>query len=339
MKLPLISIIVPVYNVKSFLPACLDSLRSQTYKNLEIILVDDGSTDGSSTFLKAYLSLDKRAKLLKKKNGGLSSARNAGIEASKGDYLFFLDADDSLEKDAIEYLYKLLAGSNATISVCSHYEKSPKGTLKNFNKDKKTEKLSIEIALKHMLNEEGFMMSAWGKLLPRKLFFSVRKSEKIRFPENMLHEDVGTTYKFFLRARKLDASSKVAFGSRPKYIYNLRESSITNQGFNNKKLELITQTDKMCDDIEKIFPKLKNTTDLRRVHARFSILRQLIQKTHKTEKDKLLENSLVYYIKEHSSWILQNPDSTKRDKLALISLYLGKPVFKFSWSVYERFFK
>ena len=178
-----------------------------------------------------------------------------------------------------------------------------------------------------------------GETSPEKTFFLGQKVIKIRFPENMLHEDVGTTYKFFLRARKLDASSKVAFGSRPKYIYNLRESSITNQGFNNKKLELITQTDKMCDDIEKIFPKLKNTTDLRRVHARFSILRQLIQKTHKTEKDKLLENSLVYYIKEHSSWILQNPDSTKRDKLALISLYLGKPVFKFSWSVYERFFK
>ncbi|MBR3204316.1 glycosyltransferase family 2 protein [Candidatus Saccharibacteria bacterium] len=344
MQFPLISIIIPVYNVKDYLPACLDSIKNQTYKNLEIVIVDDGSTDGSFNFLRAYKSLDKRARIIKKKNGGLSSARNVGLEHAKGKYFFFLDADDYLEKDAIEYLYKLVEKTNSPISVCSHYErrinKKNQEELKNFNKDNyKTQKLSIEIALKRMLNEEGFMLSAWGKLYARNLFFSHNKSDKIRFPENKLHEDVGTTYKLFLRAKKLDKNTTVAFGSRPKYVYNIRNSSITNQGFNNKKLELITQTDKMCDDIVKVFPKLKNTTDLRRIHARFSILRQIMQKTHKTENDKMLENSLIYFIKEHNSWVFHNPDSKKRDKLALISLYCGKTAFKVSWNLYSKFLK
>lgn len=346
MQLPLISIIVPVYNVKSYLPACLDSLKKQTYSNLEILLVDDGSTDNSDTLLKAFASVDKRARVIKKKNGGLSSARNTGLDRAKGKYIFFLDSDDYLENDAIEYLFKLIEKSGSLISICSHFEKSQKGDLKNFNnKEYKTEKLSIETALKRMLDEQGFMMSAWGKLYSAKLFEHKRLKNfsgelpEIRFPENMLHEDVGTTYKIFLRTLKYDKKATIAFGSRPKYVYNIRNSSITNRGFNNKKLELIVQTDKMCDEIDRAFPNLKNTTNLRRMHARFSILRQVIQKTHKTEKDKKLENSLVYYIREHASWIWKNPESTKRDKLALASLSCGKTAFKLSWSIYSRFFK
>lgn len=340
MQLPLISVIVPVYNVKSFLVSCLTSVKNQTYKNLEIILVDDGSTDGSSELIKKYAKIDSRVKIIKQKNSGLSSARNAGISASKGKYLFFLDSDDSIKPDAIEYLYKLSDSTKSPISICSHLEKKEKSKLKNFNSNNyKTEKLSVEAAIDRMLNEQGFMISAWGKLFDAKLFRSKGASKQIRFPENMLHEDVGTTYKLFLRAFELNQNAKVAFGSRAEYIYNIRNTSITNQGFNNKKLELIIQTDKMCDDIEQVFPSLKNTTNLRRVHARFSILRQIIQKTHKTENDKKLETSLINYIKEHKNWIIKNPKSTKRDKLALISLELGKPLFKLSWAIYSIFFK
>ena len=334
MKLPLISIIVPIYNVKNFLPDCLDSLKKQTYKNLEIILVDDGSTDGSTLLAKAYESLDRRAKFFRKKNGGLSSARNFGLKKASGEYIFFLDSDDLLEKDAIEYLYKLIEKSGALISVMPHVERREKRKDKNFNAGEyKTGKLSVEDALRRMLNERGFNLQATGKLYAKKLF------KGVSFPENKLHEDVGTTYKTFLIAKKLDKTAKVAFGAQPKYIYNIRSSSITNKSFNAKKLELITQTDEMCDDIDRFFPNLKDTTNLRRVHARFSILRQIVQKSHKTDREQKLEDSLENYIKEHKTWVLKNPEAGKRDKLAFLSLSLGKSFFKLSWSLYESFIK
>ncbi|MBQ7802626.1 glycosyltransferase family 2 protein [Candidatus Saccharibacteria bacterium] len=340
MSTPLISVIVPVYNVKEFLPECLDSLKLQTYKNLEILFVDDGSTDGSLRLLEAYKLIDKRARILKKKNGGLSSARNFGLEKAKGKYVFFLDSDDCLEKDALEYYYKLIEKSGALISVTPHIEKKEDGKIKNFNSDGlKTGKFSVEEGLRKMLNERGFNLQSTCKLFSRELFEKKGKLEKIRFPENKLHEDVGTTYKLFLRAALLDKSAKIAFGSQPKYIYNIRRTSITNRNFNAKKLELITQTDAMCDEIEKFFPNLLNTTSLRRVHARFSILRQIIQKSIKTDREQKLENSLENFIKEHKAWVLKNPEAGRRDKLALLSLLLGKSFFKFSWGVYESFFK
>ena len=341
MESPLITIIVPVYNTKDYLRDCLKSLKNQTYKNLEILLIDDGSTDGSPSILKKYKELDSRAKVILKKNGGLSSARNVGLDHAKGKYIFFLDSDDYLELDAIEYLFKLIQKTKSPISICSHYEKRPpKENLKDFNRNHlETKKLSVEVALKQMLNEQGFMLSAWGKLYSATIFKKTKSYERIRFPENVLHEDVGTTYKTFLRVRELNKNAGIVFGARPEYIYNIRKTSITNQGFNNKKLELITMTDRMCDDIDRTFPDLKNTTNLRRLHARFSILRQIIQKTHKTEKDKKLENSLIHFIKEHEEWITKNPESAKRDKLALASLTLGKTAFKISWGFYSKFFK
>ena len=341
MQLPRISVIVPVYNTKDYLFDCLSSLKNQTYKNLEILLIDDGSTDDSLKIIQKYQKLDSRARVLKKKNGGLSSARNLGLDHANGEYIFFLDSDDYLENDAIEYLYFLIKKTNSPLSMCSHYERKGNDKLKDFNNGGgyKSQKLTVETALDRMLNEQGFTMSAWGKLYKTDLFKKHKSLEKIRFPESKLHEDVGTTYKLLLRVNELNKNSRIVFGEKPKYIYNIRKTSITNQGFNNKKLELITQTDEMCDAIDKSFPNLRNATNLRRLHARFSILRQIIQKTHKTENDKKLEDSLVYYIKSHKSWISENPESTKRDKLALASLMAGRTAFRIAWSLYSKFFK
>lgn len=340
MSLPLISIIVPVYNVKKYLPACLDSLKAQTYRRLEIIFIDDGSTDGSSTLLKAYCSLDRRAKIIRQKNSGLSRARNAGLDAAKGKYVLFLDSDDSLAKDAVEYLYKLIEKSGSAISVCPHFLQKETGEPKSFNvQNYKTEKLPVSTALRHMLNEAGFNLQITPKLFLRSLFEKSGQSPAIRFPENKLHEDVGTTYRLFLRAVALNPSAKVAFGSRAKYFYNVRGTSITNAGFSLKKLDLIIQTDAMCAEISTRFPELENTTNLRRMHARFSILRQIIQKTHKTEREEKIENTLNSFLLEHKSWILKNPEATSRDKFAMLTLLLGKSFFKFAWSVYGFFVK
>ena len=335
----LISLIIPVYNVEKYLRACLDSVLNQSYKNLEIILVNDGSTDSSRLICEEYKLRDSRIKLINQKNKGLSSARNVGIKAATGEYLSFVDSDDELRKDYVSYLYSLIKKSSTKktpvkISICPHYLKKESGELKNFNSENFPSRLfSVETALKNMLNERGFNLQSTSKLFSRDLF------KKIRFPEAKLHEDVGTTYRLFLESAELNENSKAAFGRVPEYVYNLHSSSITNKKFDSKKLDLIELTDKMCDEIDEKYLNLKKTTNLRRVHARFSILRQIIHETNKSDKLKKLEKSLIDYIKENKNWILKNPEASKRDKLAFYSLLLGKNFFKFSWNLYEKFFK
>ena len=117
-KQDLISIVVPIYNVEKYLEKCINSIIIQTYKNIEIILVNDGSTDSSGKICDIYLKIDKRIKVVHKKNGGLSDARNVGIENAKGKYIAFIDSDDFLDSDFIEILYNLIIEYNADVSCC-----------------------------------------------------------------------------------------------------------------------------------------------------------------------------------------------------------------------------
>ena len=329
MKQPLVSIIVPVYNTAEFLPKCFDSIKNQTYEKIETILVDDGSTDNSGDLCDEFARDNQHTIVKHQKNGGLSVARNSGIDLATGDYLFFLDSDDYLSDDCIEYLVKLARESSSLISICSHFEcRSPKN-IKAFSPTNTIlADLSIEHALKDMLNERGFNLQITPKLFDRSLFES---TPKIRFPKGKLHEDVGTTYRLFLRAREQNPTSIIAFGSESKYFYTIRKDSITNRDFDPKKLDLTTQTDEMCDAIDAIYPNLKNTTNLRRLHARFSILRQANSARY--------QDPCISYIREHKDWIIKNPEATKRDKLALASLLFGKKPFKFAWRTYELLFR
>ena len=331
MSNPLISVIVPVYNVAPYLLRCLDSLKSQSYRHLELILIDDGSTDDSGIICDDFARTDSRAIVIHQPNAGLSAARNSGLKIAKGEYVTFVDSDDFVAPGYVECLLTALKDSGSALSVCSHYERKENGDLKPFVSDDEIfvrRAFSVETALKEMLNEHGFMLSAWGKLYPRAFFES---SPKIRFPVGKLHEDVGTTYKLFLRAYAKNPKATVAFSAHLKYFYNLHSTSITNRAFDPRKMDLVTQTDEMCDAIDKVFPNLKNTTNLRRLHARFSIIRQA--------KTARYLNPCIDYIKAHKSWLKNNPEATKRDKLALASLMLGKTAFKSSWKLYELIFK
>ncbi len=325
---PLVSIIVPVYNVAPYLDQCFGSLKNQTYKNLEIILIDDGSTDESKELCEKFANEDSRVVLKRQKNGGLSSARNTGLSFANGKYVTFLDSDDFITNDYVEFLYDLIKKEDALISICSRYERKENGELKNVAADYSSKTMPVKEALREMLNENGFNVSAWGKLYSRELF---EKAPKVRYPVNKVHEDLGTTYKLFLKAYRSAPDKKISFGAEPKYYYNIRKESISHQEFDPRKLDIITQTDEMCDHIEALFPDLINTTNLRRMHARFSIIRQA--------KTARYLDPCIKFIKEHKTWISKNPEATKRDKLALASLLLGKTAFKISWHFYETFFK
>lgn len=170
---PLISVILPIYNIKTYLNKCMKSLFAQTYENLEIIMVDDGSTDGCDKLCDAYITQDKRVRVFHKKNGGLSDARNYGIEHADGEYITCIDPDDFVDKDYVAYLYNLLKKYDCKISICQHRVIFCSGKIeeKGTSGD---EALSNKCCIERMLYHDVIDTSAWAKLYHKSLFENVR---------------------------------------------------------------------------------------------------------------------------------------------------------------------
>lgn len=218
----LITIIVPIYKVEDYLRRCVDSILNQSYKNLEIILVDDGSPDRCGEICDAYANVDKRIKVIHKKNGGLSDARNIGIEIAQGKYVSFIDSDDWISREYVEKLYKLLINNNADISVCN-FIKTLTETLQVEHVQEEIYKYSNVEALEQLYDKFSVqMVIACGKLYKRNLF------DDIRFPVGRIHEDEFTTYRLIYKA------NQIVLTTEPLLYYWQREDSITGVGFSIK---------------------------------------------------------------------------------------------------------
>lgn len=324
METPLISIIVPVYNVSEYISACLESLKKQTYPKCEFILVDDGSTDGSGVVCDEFAKTDARAKVFHQENLGLSGARNRGIREASGEYITFVDADDLIKPDYVSYLFSLARKYQSKMSICGLEEKTLKNKSILYSSEYPEKIMSTEETLGRMLREEGFTVVAYAKLYHKSLW------QGIEFPVGMVHEDLGTTYKIVERC------PRVAFGPEAKYIYIKRASSISNSEFSEEKFDIITLTDEMCKDIEGKFPYLISTVNLRRMHARFSVLRQLVQVEKLDADTAKKEQEIIDYLIKNKKQIFKNPHATKRDKLAMQTLLAHKNIFKFAWNTYSK---
>lgn len=195
MKEPKISVIVPIYKVEPYLRKCLDSIVNQTYRNLEIILVDDGSPDNCGAICDEYAAKDQRVRVIHKANGGLSSARNAALEIATGAYIGFVDSDDWIEVKMFEVLLSGLQTAGADISVCGHYEEY-KSHRKEFTWPKQLV-LDKERALEKLLQNDQMKNLVWDKLFCRNLF------DNIRFPEGKTFEDMAIMHWLFLQAEKV----------------------------------------------------------------------------------------------------------------------------------------
>ena len=313
----LISIVIPVYNVQDYLNKCLDSVLNQTYNNIEIILVDDGSTDKSGEICDKYNEKDNRIQVIHKQNGGLSDARNVGIKNARGKYITFVDSDDYLELDYIEYLYNLIKKYNTKMSICSYYIENIKGKRSDSGEGYKEELMSTEDALYRMLVEKGYSVSACAKMYELKLF------DDVCYPVGKLCEDNGTTYKL------IEKCEYIAYGNLSKYIYLKRDNSIMNSEFNIKKMDLITLTDEMYSYLKPKYPSLTDALNRRKNYTRFSILRQLVTAKN---GNKELENEMAKYILTNRKEIMNNKATPKRDKIALIILQIsGIFGFAISW--------
>lgn len=226
----LISVIVPIYKVEDYIQKCIDSIIKQTYNKLEIILVDDGSPDNCGKICDGYALKDKRIKVIHKTNGGLSDARNAGINIAKGQYITFVDSDDYIDSKMIETLYTCILKYQADISVIA-FEKidRERKTIKR-NEDNYINVFSKIEGIKYLFYENSSIGNyAWNKMYKKELF------NNIRYPENRKMEDLGTTYLLF------DNAKKIVFKNEILYYYIQREDSILHcidQKLENDKYDL-----------------------------------------------------------------------------------------------------
>ena len=190
--MPKVSIIVPVYNVEKYIEQCIQSLRTQSLRDIEIILVDDGSSDNCPMLCDKYTRIDKRIKVIHKQNGGLSSARNEGLNICQGDYIGFVDSDDWIDKYMYERLYNLCEERNADIGVCNFFRNENNRTVE---KEVITELNNIE-GMRELFRGNLYRFSACNKLFKKSCF------KNIIFPEGRVHEDLSTTYKVFAMLEK-----------------------------------------------------------------------------------------------------------------------------------------
>jgi len=279
----MISVVVPVYNVSAYLPSCIDSIIKQTYKNLEIILVDDGSTDISPQICDDYLNKDKRIKVIHQKNGGLSDARNSGINIATGDYITFIDSDDVVALDMIDYLYKLLIDNNADLSLCQMRKIDENG--KFIDNPLPVASCVVgnspEECLKHYLKDLRFDTVACAKLYKTNMF------SKIRFPKGKFHEDVYTTYKIVAKC------CKIAIGEERKYLYRMRLDSIMHQSFKPAHMDAIYGKQELNTYIEKHYPSLQKFSHAEIVYAANMCAMRLANSKYKY-KDYVHELQAIY---------------------------------------------
>jgi glycosyltransferase involved in cell wall biosynthesis len=232
-----ISIVVPIFNTSVYLIKCLDSIQNQTYKNIEVIMVNDGSTDNSIDICSKYTLNDIRFKLINKKNGGLADARNAGIQEATGHYIGFVDSDDYIELDMYEELLKGLITTNSKISICGRFNVSSKVITQQFTFDSYRVWSSKE-AIINLLNWHGIDSSVCDKLFYKSLF------SKVRFPVGFYNEDVAIIGKLILNSESICNIGKA------KYYYLKRDNSITNQPFNIKKLDIFKSNELLINEVK-----------------------------------------------------------------------------------------
>ena len=252
MEGPLVSIIIPIYKVEQYLEHCLSTVCNQTYKNIEVILVNDGSPDDSGIIARKYAQEDSRFKYFEKENGGLSSARNCGIDLCKGDYISFVDSDDWLEPEFVQKLLDIAQKYDADISVCNMkyiYQDGSERT--NVPKIREEKCVSNIGALSDLFNSRFFRNHAQNKLYRSRLF----KETGIRYPLGKLYEDVFTTYRLFYEA------NKIAYIPLNLYDYlQARPGSILNSGFSKRQLDILDGIDEIGSFIDRheIYDSLKD---------------------------------------------------------------------------------
>lgn len=271
-----VSVIVPVYNVESYLEECINSLMSQDYYNLEIILIDDASTDNSPFLCDKAAMIDERIKVIHKQNGGAASARNVGLNVMSGDYVCFVDSDDYVEKDYVQKLVENLEKANADVAVCGFWY-----LYKNY--EEKNGQLNKTKVMSQIDFLKNFLTDWTSGLIWNKIFCSDVVRD-IRFEEGHKIDDEFFTYKVIMKCQKI-----VMFET-PLYYYRMRASSVMSSSFKYQKqiiLDRVEYITERFDLVTKEYPELRlvyiedltdNLIRLWRMSGEFSDIRSKLKR-------------------------------------------------------------
>ena len=308
----LISIIVPIYNVEKYLEKCIESLLNQTYKNIEILLIDDGATDRCPQICDKYMEKDKRIKVIHKDNGGLSDARNVGIEIANGKYIGFVDSDDYVEKDMYEFLYKNIKENNADIAICGRYINNADGRQIIDANPNLFIIMDTKEALINLNSYKGFDMSACDKIYKKELF------ENIRFPFGKKCEDYYTMYKVF------DKANKIIYNSNPKYHYFQRENSISRNSYiSNAYIEASLS---QLEFFKKNHPDIEYTARTSYVFANIAQFNKYVN--YNIICPKNIKEKLKYEVRKNIKYIVINKNISKFKKMQAY-------IFSFNINIYK----
>lgn len=281
----LISVIVPVYNVAQYLIPCITSILNQNYENIEIILVNDGSTDSSGKICEEFRLKDSRIRIVQKTNGGLSSARNAGLEIAGGDYISFVDGDDYIEQSMISDMYQYIKEMNADI-----VEVDFSIVKDNYYKKKKNRKFQIvldkEAALKEFFKGNKIENSVCNKLYRKSVI------EGIRFIEGKTSEDFPFNFEVIQNANRVYINKYRSY-----YNYVIRDNSIVNSGISSNFFDNINNFSYIEDRVEEDF---KDYVEAKLIREKIKTVRRLlshdINRTYKTERVKYISDIRNYSI-------------------------------------------
>lgn len=311
---PLISIIVPVYNVEDYLPECIDSILAQTYKNLEIILVNDGSTDNSGKICDEYAQKDSRIKVIHKENSGVSSTRNMGIEAASGEYIGFVDSDDTVDSDMYTIMYDAAFKTNSDISVCKfiRFSASAHAAPDKHNYEDTFVTMTNTEAIACVLVSRPFSGSICDKLFKAEIIKNARLDTRLHVAED-----------FLFTVTAMAKSKRATFVPIMLYNYRVRKTSVSHEVYSPKKLESFearVAAEKILRE-HGLYEELKDEMDASFVASTTKIIRGLC-----TDKE-LFKKYKAFAIKEFKK------HSTRKSR-RLISKSLKKHTMLINFNVY-----
>jgi len=311
---PKISVIVPVYKVELYLRQCLDSIIAQTYNNLEIILVDDGSPDACGFICDEYAKKDDRIIVIHKENGGLSDARNIGIDIASGEYLTFIDSDDWIELDMVEFLYDNLENNKADISCCNYYLAYMNSTmvLNNYNEIILFEK---QEAVKEIFFNKRIHTFFWGKLYKKNIF------NYLRLPKSKHYEDIFIMLDILLKTNKIVVCNVV------KYYYRQRKSSIVHRNYTPKMLDLIEAAERNLSIIEENYPNIVEFGNAGLLKAVLIVLCTMIGTVNYKQLPEY--KNLLSKIRNNYIFMVKNNVFSRSEKIKVISLKINVKLYKF----------
>lgn len=317
----LITIIVPIYNVEKYLQRCIDSLINQTYYNIEILLINDGSKDNSLSICKKNSLKDIRIKLISQENHGLAYTRNIGIQYAAGKYIMFVDSDDYIHPQMVEILHRNLKKENAEISSCGHLEIYTNGFTDILNKKRIYKNYTPEEALQVFLFTHEIDVVCWNKLFLKSLF------DNIYFPEKKLFEDHYTIYKI------LDKAHKIVFDSTPLYYYCKRNDSIGGNKYSTKNLQLKDAIEEECKYIISHHPAIQSDIKIGEIFWLIVLYNKMMLAN---QIDKKFEHNLQKKIKKHIILIIKSNHINKIKKIQFLSFFINKSLYKFLYTYYVK---